>query len=211
MSPDNGARAEALKHFRGMVALNDAARLLQRGRDPQTARFTIERQDGSLIHVGTIDKLMSRAQFNRVLAVSVGRFAPPCKPADWQDAIGAMIMFGTDVEETPGEALSERALDWLEQYLSGAATSDQDGAAARREPFRRDGEVWIHADHFARWLRREYSEQVAVSDIRLALGDLGFRAARVDYTVEGRGAGRKRTTARYFAGSSAILEEERDA
>jgi hypothetical protein len=199
-------RAEVTDNFCELTGLPEIERLVQRGRDPATARFTMHLTDGNRVTVGTIETLWSQAKLAKVMAVTTGRIVRACKPADWRNAIGALIMHATDVEEAPEEALSDRTLDWLEQYLAGAATADRDGAVDRREPFTDSGDVWVHVEHFARWLRREYSEQVAVSDLRLALVDLGFTSDRVQYNANGSGATRKRTTARYFRAATADLD-----
>lgn len=203
-------REEATDVFCALTGLPDIERVIQRGRDPVTARFTFELADGTKINIGTIETLWSQAKLGKVMAVAAGRVVRPVKPADWRNTIGGLILHATDVEETPHEALADRALDWLEQYLSGDATGDRDGAIPFRRPFARDGEIWVHAEHFARWLRREYSEQIPVADIRIALTDLGFKAARIDYDKDGDSGERKRTTARYYRAPRAILEGDRD-
>lgn len=207
---NNELRAEVTDNFCELTGLPDIDRLVQRGRDPVTARFTMHLADGTRVTVGTIETLWSQARLAKVMAVTTGRMVKACKPADWRNAIGALIMHATDVEEAPEEAFSERALDWLEQYLRGAATADRDGAVERREPFTDNGDIWVHVEHFARWLRREYSEQVAASDLRLALVDVGFTADRVQYNAAGAGKTRKRTTARYFRIAGRDLDLEAD-
>jgi hypothetical protein len=190
-------RQQALEAFAEYTRLPDLTRLTQRGRDPQTARFDLEFADGTTVPIGTCDNLFSRTKVSRILAVTVGHIVPRCKPSDWEDAIGALIAHATDVTETLDDQLKERCADWLDQYARGALT-DREGAAVLREPFTHTGQLHISADAFSRWLKRHYGEQLPPSDLRSALTDLGFKPTRVDYTVQGTGKTRKRSTARYY-------------
>jgi hypothetical protein len=203
-------RTEVTDAFCTLTGLPDIDHVAQRGRDPATARFTLHLTDGARVPVGTIETLWSQAKLAKVMAVITGRIVKPCKPTDWRNAIGALIMHATEVHETPEELLDARARDWLAQYLAGAATTDRDGAAGRREPFTDNGDIWVHADHFARWLRREYSEQVPVADVRLAPTEISFVADRVQYNSSGSGKERRRTTARYYRAPADVLEREDD-
>lgn len=190
-------RQQAIEAFAEFTSLPDVTRLTQRGRDPVTARFDLEFADGSIVSLGTCDILFSRTKVSRILAVTIGHMIPRCKPSDWEDAVGALIAHATDVTETLDDQLAQRVDDWLDQYARGALT-DREGAAVLREPFTDSGQLHISADAFSRWLKRHYGEQLPPSDLRSALTDLGFTAARVDYTVQGTGKTRKRSTARYY-------------
>lgn len=191
-------RQQVLEAFGDLTKLPDIKRLLQRGRDPDTARFTLELQDGRNITIGNAETLFSRTRFTRLTAVTLGQVLPPIKPSDWHDAIGALIAHATDVHETPDEELAARLTDWLEQYLRGAATSDRDNAAAAREPFLDNGHVYVHAEHLATWITSRYRERIKASDLRAALSDNDYQPQRVDYTISRRGNQRTRSTARYY-------------
>lgn len=203
-------RQEALDLFAHYTGIEGLIRLVQRGRDPLTARFVFEMSDGARVRVGSIDKLWSQAEIGKSLAVAIGRVPLPVKTSEWRQLVAVLVRHATDIEEAPDQALADRLLDWLDQYITGAATTDRDGAVQRREPFVEDGDLWVHAGHLARWVRREYSEQVSDVDVRGALADLGFAAARVTFNETGTGKTRKRTTARYRRGPLDIMEGDRD-
>lgn len=191
-------RDQAIEAFAQFTLLPDLARLKQRGRDPQTARFDLELADGRTIPIGNADQLFSRTRVSRTLAVTIGHTIPRCKPSDWEDAIGALIAHATDVTEDQDDQLAQRVADWLDQYARGALT-DQAAAAPLRSPFTDpDGNLYVSADDFSRWLKRHYSEQLSSHDLRGALTDLGFATTKIQYTTEGRGRSRKRSCARYY-------------
>lgn len=194
-------RAEAVELF-NIVSGLQVRRLVQRGRDPETARLTLEMSDGTIVKVGTFEKLLSRAQFDRVVAATVGQLTSPCTPAEWKGAVARLVRYATDVTETPDETLASRVDDWLDQYAA-EARSDRDGAAKRREPFL-DETLHVHAEHFTRWLKREYSEQIPAIDVRGALADLGYEPVRIQWTTTtGRGKTKTRKQARYMRAPTA--------
>jgi hypothetical protein len=152
---------------------------------------------------------MSRAKINRVLAVTTGRLVKPCKPAEWEDAIANLIEYGTDVEETPGEAFEDTVREWATSYLAGA-TNDKEGAAAAGSPFRENGHVYIGANGLAKYVRREYSETVKLHDLRQALTDIGFERETIYYS-RGRGDQKVRSSTSYYRCATTTLEPQDEA
>jgi hypothetical protein len=189
-------RHQALEAFGQLTGVTGISRLVQRGRDPQTARFTLELDDGREVRIGTIDNLWSQTQLAKVVAVTMSSVLMPCEAKDWRIAIGALIVHATDVEETPGETLEDAVADWLERY-AGNATTDSDGAAATGAPFIEDGHLHVNASDLAKYIRREYTEQIKLHDIRQALADLGYERRAVNY-VRGTGNNAKRSSTSYY-------------
>lgn len=194
-------RQTAVQLFRDASGI-PVTRLVQRGRDPETARLAIELEDGRLVKLGGAEQLISRARFDRITMVAVGKLTHPCTPAEWKQVVAMLVQHACDVEETEGEDLASRLEDWVDQYARDA-TVDRDGAIKHRAAFVDDGRVHVHAEHFTRWLKREYSETLAAADIRAGLAELGWEPVRFDYNAAGRGKRRQRTTARYFRGPAA--------
>lgn len=198
----NEARKTALESFGETTGVHDITRIVQRGRDPQTARFTLELHDGREIRLGGIDVLWSQAKLGQVLAVTVGQVPAVVKPVDWRDTVGALIAYATDVEERPEETFQETVRDWLQQYAD-TATHDYENAPGLREPFLRehdnDGQcLHVHAGHFLKHVRRDHQENVTLNELRQALTDLGFASIKISWTVRGTGKNRKRNSTTYY-------------
>lgn len=187
-------RTETLAMFATLSGLGGIDRLIQRGRDPQTARFSLQMTDGRVVHVGTIATLWSQSELGKACAVALGIVPKPIKASDWRSAIGALIAYATDVIETPGESFEDTVHDWVTRYSARVATTnDRDGAAAIGAPFVDDGDLHISANELARYVRREYSEQVKLTELRQALTDLDFERVTVNYS-----RGKKRSSTSYY-------------
>lgn len=202
-------RAQTLEAFHELTGLR-LTRLVQRGRDSDTARFILQLADGREVRVGNFERLSSRAQFNRVIGVACGTFARPCKPAVWENAVHALVMHATEVTEVDDELLERRLLDWLDRYARGAATADRDGAAAQRMPFIEEDRLYVSVDHLAVWVRQKLQEQIREHELRAALRDLGFDLRQINYNTAGQGTTRRRTSARYYCGPLTILDGASD-
>jgi len=190
------ARAIALDAFATLLGLPQLAGLTQRGRDAETARFTLRFADGRQVRVGTIRTLRSQTELAGVLAVAVDCYPPPLERRDWHNAIGALLMHAKDVDEAPGETLEAAVAEWTLAYAD-RATCDRDGAALRGEPFRdapAGRHLYVTASGLARYIRREYSEQIKLQQLRQALVDLGGERTNVHYTKSG---GARSTTSYY--------------
>lgn len=193
------ARTTALEAFNDIIGVdgdNRIQRILQRGRDPQTARFTFTLADSRDIRIGDIDTLWSQPKLGKVVAVTMSASLIPVEPKDWRVAIAMLVRHVIEVEETPGETLEATVADWLERY-AGNATSDRDGAAGAGAPFVDEGHLHISASDFAKYIRREYTEQIKLNDLRLALADLGYQRRTVHY-VRGTGKNASRSSTSYY-------------
>lgn len=174
-------RDEALAAFSTLTGLPLLAGIEQHGREPETARYVLRFADGRTVRIGRVDILFSRAKLNQVLAVAIQRTAEPCKPAEWADAVAAIVRHVVDVIERPGERFEDSVTDWLQSYVAHAGT-DIESAAPMEAPFIADGHMHVHAGNFALFIRREYVERVDLSDLRRALVDLGYERSTVYYT-----------------------------
>lgn len=196
-------RAATLAAFTKLTGLPPIDRIIQRGREADTARFTIIFTDQGEVRVGTIKILWSRAELSKVLLVARGVVPEPCKPSEWTDAIGALFRHVVEVQETPDDSFQETTRDWLSTYARRAST-DVDGAADAREPFTKEGDLYVTANGLAKYVRREHLEQVKLVEIRQALTDLGFQTTKVNYST-GRGGYKTRSSAGYYHGPLTIV------
>lgn len=198
-------RAATLEAFATLLGLPPLARLAQRGRDPESARYTLELADGRSVRIGTIRVLWSQTELARVLAVTLGCVPPVLDRESWRNAIGALIAHAVDVDEAPGERFEDAVREWLLVYAEHA-TGDREGAAPRGLPFCDDaGVLHVAANALARYIRREFSEQVKLTELRQALADLGFERCNVSYAKRG---GRSSTS--YYRLELDALAEEAD-
>lgn len=190
---NDDTRARVLGAFAVLLGLPALAGLTQRGRDPETARFTLHFADGKSVRVGTIKALRSQTELAGVLAVAVDCYPPAIERPKWHDAISALLTHAKDVDETPGETFEASVAEWVSRYAD-RATADKNGAAPRGEPIRDGQMLFVTASGLARYVRREYSEQVKIHALRQALGDLGGERCNVSYN---RSDGSRSSTSYY--------------
>lgn len=195
--PD-AARAATLAAFNSLTGLHDLERITQRGRDPETARYTLHLAGDRQVRIGTIKVLWSQAELAKVLAVAIARVPQAVAAKDWRGVIGAVVSDVVEVEETPDEAFEDTVADWLGRYAD-RATNDHQEAAAHRQPFIRDGELYISATDFAQAIRRQWDPGVKLPELRQALADLGYRTTHVSFE-RGRGKHKTRSSASYYHG-----------
>jgi hypothetical protein len=201
----SGHRHAAAAAFSVLLDIPNITRLVQRGRDPELARYTLELADGRTIKIGTIKILWSQAELSKVLAVTVGCVPLSVDAKEWRGAIRALIIHCTDVEETPNETFEATVMDWVRAY-SQRASSDRDGAAPTGLPFTDSGDLYITANGLAKYVRREYSEQVKLHDLRQALRDNQFEQDTVHYSRK-VGRGTKRSSTSYYRASIDAIDE----
>jgi hypothetical protein len=202
---ENGKRAIATGEFARMLDLDPITRLTQRGRDPQTAVYALEFSDGQVVRIGTIKVLWSQTEVHKVLAVALGKVPYSVEQRVWRKGIRAMVNFGCDIIETPGESFEDTVRDWVATYAQGAST-DRNGAAGAGMPFIEEGKLHVQAQNFAKYVRRELLEQVKLSELYQALRDIGFERCNVNYVREGRKMSLHRTTASYYRAPLGALD-----
>jgi hypothetical protein len=207
---EDDGRTDVLQRFAAICGLPPIIAVRQLGRDPRTARFTLVLSDGRDIHIGTIDTLTSRTKMDNVLMVAASTcINPEVKAGAWRNAVAALVTRCAEVAEVDDEPLSARVADWIDQHTTSARDvgddrAEQDACVRTRSPFERDGMLHVSAEGLAKWVRREYSESVPISDLRQALRDLGYDYARITYSKRPtRGSGlREQTSTSYYRRST---------
>jgi hypothetical protein len=202
-APAEDLRAATLAAFATLLGLPPLARLGQRGRDPETARYTLTLADGRDVRIGTIRVLWSQTELARVLAVTVGCVPPVIDRDGWRNAIAALVANAVEVDEAPGERFEDTVREWLLVYAEHAG-GDREGAAPRGLPFCDGGLLHVAASGLARFVRREFSEQVKLTELRQALADLGAERCNISYTK--RDGNRSSTS--YYRVDVALLEQQ---
>jgi len=208
-SPTEDPRVVALAKFSRIIGLDqigdDAQRITQRGRDPETARFSMHLRERGEVHLGTVKVLWSPVETAKVLAVSLNVGMEYVKPRDWRSIVLGVVRFAVEVEEIEGESFVDSVREWLADYLEIASLgADRDGAAAQGTPFRADEKIHITAKDFIRYVRRDLSERVELPAVREALCDVGFERKTIMYA-----RGDKRSSKSYYVIDAAALEPQR--
>lgn len=198
--PDNDKRRRALTEFANATGLPPLKRIVQRGRESESAVYTFEFEDGRKVRIGTIKVLWSLSEFSKVMSVSMTCPLPSFTPASWATLRTKLLERAIDVDETPGEAFSDIVRDWLGKYCENA-TSERNGAMAAKRPYVEDDEIRIHAVSFARDIRRQFSASVKEKELLGALADLGFERRTIMYE-----RGSKRASASYYCAPIKALD-----
>lgn len=201
--PAGQLRERVLRNFSILIGSEPIVAIRQRGRDPETARYTFSLADGRAIRVGTMKVLGSQAELRRVMAVATGHYMPDIARRDWHDAMRRLMAHGIDVDETMGETFTDAVREWIKSY-AGEASGDREGAVKRTDPFVADEQLWIHVDGLSKYIRNHYGEQVRKSELWAAFDDLGFTQRNVSFNNK-RG---KRTSRSYYVIDLADLEAE---
>lgn len=194
---------KALERFQNIAGLPAIDRLVQRGRDPESAHYTLHMVDGREVRIGTIKILWSQSEMSKVLAVTLGKTLPPdMSNSDWSTVRTGLIRAAIEIDETPGEGFADIVRDWLGAYCESAGT-DRNGAMASKRPFVENDDIHVHAISFARDIRRQYSATVKERELITALADLGFVRRTMHYTRGG-----KDSTASYYWAPIDVLDPE---
>lgn len=177
---DTGLRRQVLSDFALAGSLPAIESVIQHGEDPATVRYTFHFSGGREVRVPSAAVLFSQAQLNQLFAVVLRRTMTPCKASEWRERVGVLIEHGVEVVEQPGEKFTDTVAEWISTYADRAST-DPAGAAALRAPFHENGALHVAATELAKYVRREYSEQVKLPELREALCDLGYERVAIHY------------------------------
>lgn len=190
---------EALLRFSRALGIPPISHIVKRGRDPDTARFTIVLEDHREIRVGTTKTFVSQAELGRVIFAAIDTYPEKVKSGDWHDLLRALgATCAITVEEVEGERFEDAVAEMLADYLDTTALgADKPGAAAQGLPFKDNGHTYVSAQHLARYIRREHSEQIKTSELRQALTDLGYERETVMYQKA-----KKRCSRSYYVGET---------
>lgn len=199
--PDEDRRKRVLAIFAKTIDTPPIAAVHQRGRDAETARFTIELQDGRKIRIGTVKTLRSQTELGSVLAVAIGSGGPMAEQKDWRKIWSLLFRDGITVQETDGENFTATVREWLAGYSSGA-THDREGAAAGGLPFIDDDHLHVQVDNLTTYLRGKYGEVPRRAELWSALAELGFERVAIHYTK-----GDRRSSKSYYRALLASLED----
>lgn len=189
-------------------------RLVQHGRDPDTATFTLwlEHPDTDRLTL-TLDQLMSRPAVNKQVLARLTVTAKPMKAADWQEIIATCIRQAVE-HATSSDDPDLQAADWVRRYLDHEGAQKLDGderdtAIRGRQPWRDDTHIHLVADKLATFARQSLGIRDATDrSIGKTLVAAGWERTQHNYRDHSRldSQGRPlRTQARYLSAPIALI------
>ncbi len=190
--------------FAQVLVLPPLDRLVQDGRDPTTASFVFEFHDGREVKFGSSKDLASRTEFARAMAIALDTVPRMPKPSEWELHVLSLLAHGTTVVEVEGETFEDTVREWVLSY-AGRATRDRAGAAVIDEPFVENGDLHIHAQALAGFVRSRLAERVEVGPLRKALRAIGFERKVINYVDGSTSSGRN--TSSYYVIPRQLLED----
>lgn len=176
--------------------------LIQHGRDPDTARYNLELANGEIVRIGPVSNLLNMNKFQARFAVVTRHVLKDVKRPQWKAAIQALLN-AARVEESVDDTPEGTVAEWLRRYLRERMTEDFEEAANQREPFSKEGFIYIFADNFANFVRMHLRVTISNPDVKEMLRAAGFTRKNVAYHDE---KAKKRTTASYYFADSEVVD-----
>jgi hypothetical protein len=176
--------------------------LIQHGRDPDTARYNLELGNGEIVRIGPVTNLLNMNKFQARFAVVTRHVLKDVKRPQWKAAIQALLN-AARVEESVDDTPEGTVAEWLRRYLRERMTEDFEEAANQREPFQKDGFVYIFAENFATFVRMHLRVTITSPDVKEMLRAAGFTRKPVAYEDH---KAKKRTTASYYFANMEVVE-----
>lgn len=199
--PKVDKREAVLAKFADALEIGPIEKIVQRGRDPLTAPYTIHMADdhGTTVRVGTIKTLRSQIALGDVLAVTLGKMPPAIEKGFWHELVSGVVNHGVQIIEVQGETYTDQVREWLLRY-SEIATGDVNGAAALERPFTETDrygvvQLSVHVGHLVKDLDGRHSIKAKPDDLYIPLADIGFSRRHVNYTHAGKSSTRSYWTA----------------
>lgn len=187
--------------FNKIVGGPEIRELVQDGQDPSTVTYTLVMASGDPVRLGPAGHLMSQDRFAEAFMVVTGHVLHKVKQNEWRDAVQALLIH-RQVRESPDDTPEGVVLEWLRRYLHERVTSDPDEAARSREPFEKDGRVYVFGASFGTFVRSALRVRVDDPQVKDMLRHAGFERTQHGYKRRDESW----TTASYYAAPGTVLE-----
>lgn len=175
--------------------------LIQDGDDPKQARYRLIIEPGGReVPIGPAEVLSNPDRFRDAFMVVTGHVVMPVKRAEWLSALQALLnvrQVHVALDDTP----QGQVVEWLSRYLGERLISDQTEAARRREPFEKEGYVYVFAASFATFVNRSLGRRIGEADLKQMLKAAGFTTKTVSFVTE---QGKATSRSYYYAPREAI-------
>lgn len=202
-APASKARVASL--FTQVLGGPEVVELIQESRDPDNARYKVALADGTEVPIGPPGNLLSIGKFRERFMAVTGHVIPNVKVDKWHKVVQALIR-NAQVHESPEDSPEARAMAYVRAYVaaSGGMSKDIDAACENKDPFEKDGKLYIHLTSLWDWVQRAGEREMRRADLRSAMRAAGFGPNDViAYTSR---AGRNQTI-RYMAIDLSLAED----
>jgi hypothetical protein len=187
--------------FNAIVGGPEVRELVQDGRDPQTATFALVMANGDQVRLGPAGHLLNQDRFAEALMVVTGHVLRKVKIHEWRDAIQALLVHRT-VRESVDDTPEGTVLEWLRRYMHERVTGDPNEAGRAREPFEKEGRIYVFGASFGTFVRSALRVRITDPDVKDMLRHAGFERTQHGYQRENGSW----TTASYYAAPQGVLE-----
>jgi hypothetical protein len=180
-APAEPVREDSLAYVRDRLGLPITAfRMIGTG---ESARCELLMEDGRMVTVGKMESLYSQAKLHCAIA-SHGMVPPPrLKTNQWHQVIQRLMMAVEHVE-IEEQGVVEETGRWMRAYLQARASGNRQGIARGDKaleqtqysgiPAIQDGRLYLQADRFLTYIRRECDSRVEIGDLHARLRAMGF-------------------------------------
>lgn len=205
-----GASSEVVVSlFNRVIAGPEIHYLEQDGVDPELTQYQLVLRDGRRVPLGRAEQLLDEKKFRAAFMAVTGHLPNKIgnsKDAPRYDEVIRALLRTAVVNEHPEYTRSGPLLGWVEEYAAQMLSSDYDGACEAREPFERDGQVYVNAPAMTLWLRRVRGQRLGERELAGLLKGAGFRPTRPALNYR-RGDGSASTRLYWFAPWSLVRGE----
>lgn len=179
--------------------------LVQSNRDPATAIFRLILADGEDVPLGAFGTLYDPARFAQAFGVVTGHVPPMPKRADWIKALNGLLKMRV-VRDAELTTIRSQVIAAMRTYVDATITADHHEAAARSDPFERDGHLWLAPKSFFDYCNRQLRKRWTLSEIEEVMNMLGFENRVKNFKNPNTSSGQS-TTREYYRASIAVLDE----
>ena len=135
--------------------------------------------NGKMINAGTIDNFDSQTRFRRIIFDHTDHRIVQFKEEAWSHILQHLFRAIENVDVQSGTNKSQYD-NWMEIYLSeGVETEERwEKAAIEYRPFKINGEVYIVAEGFRRFLLSQMQERLTAQELTMQLTKMGYQYER---------------------------------
>lgn len=153
------------------------------------SKYCLETENNQY-EIGSADCIITSKRFFERIFDCIGVALPPIAQKDWYET-ATLIAQTAELEEAPENSPHKQAEMWARQYLAGAPTEENIGRAfAYGNPFKKDGQLYIHGPAFRAFVQQTLGERMTARDMGNALRQAGFRSKTISAAPNGTGTSR---------------------
>lgn len=176
--------------------------LIQDGDDPRQARYRIIVEPGAVeVPIGAPSTLFNPDAFREAFGVVTGHVMPLVKKAAWLEALQALLNV-RQVHIADDDTIRGQVVEWMGKYVGERMLPDPAEAIRRREPFERDGSIFVFAASFHTFVTRSVGRRVSEADLKMMLKQSGFAPKPVSFRTESGSS----TSRSYYCAPKGVLD-----